>query len=241
MKKIIFVLLLSTVVISCKSYFFNGKLEKMGAFNSHIHLTKLVNNSKDVVFFPMIHLATEEFYNDTKKKIDSLKKLDYYFFYENLKVSPGDTTTLRKFRKITGAPIPKLGLGYMYLVDSVYKYKPKKKIIGQPTYAKLGIDSISGKRVDLDLKDIITAYESNYGEIKLELCDFKSSYYEKSTCYDKVISENILKSLKLTLRNQKIVNEVLVNKRKKIALIYGVKHFIEIKKTLLDSGFKYSK
>ena len=45
----------------------------MGAFNTNIQLTKLESNSKEVVFIPMKHVGTEEFYNDTKKKIDSLK------------------------------------------------------------------------------------------------------------------------------------------------------------------------
>ena len=233
-------LVLSTVLTGCKNYFFNRGLEKKGTFNTSIQLTKLESNSKEVIFFPMSHVATEEFYNDTKMKIDSLKKLDYYFFEETINVLIDDTTTLRKFRKIRGIPIPNKGLGYMYLIDSVYKFKLKKKIIDQPSYAKLGVDSLSGKRVDLDVIDIINAYESNYGEIKLQACDFETSCFEKSTCNDKKIDEEIIKSLILTLRNKKIVNEVLSDKRKKIAIIYGAEHFVEIKEALLSNGFRLS-
>ena len=239
-EKIIGIAFLLLALTSCKSYLFNRKIEKFGAFNTSIQLTKLESNSKEVVFFPMSHIATEEFYNDTKNKIDSLKKLDYFFFYETLNVSRDDTTTLRKYRKINGFPIPKPGLRYMYLIDSIYKYKPKKKIIDQPSYAKLGVDTLSGKRVDFDLKDIIEAYESNYGVIKLEFCDYKTPYYEKSTCYDKKIDKKILKTFILSLRNQKIISEVSLFKRKKIAIIYGAEHFVEIKETLLNNGFKLS-
>jgi hypothetical protein len=240
MKKIIMVFVLSTFLTGCKNYFFNKGLEKTGVYNKSIKLTKLQSNSKEVVFFPMRHIGVEEFYNDTEKKIDSLKKIDYYFFLETVNVSLYDTVTLRKFRKIRGIPIPNKGLGYMYLIDSVYKFKLKKKLIDQPKYNAFGIDSFSGKRVDLDLKDIITAYESKYGEIILEACDFETSVYNKSTCNDKKIDKRIIDNLLLTLRNQKIVNEIHLHKGAKIALIYGEEHFIEIKAALLSNGFRLS-
>jgi hypothetical protein len=44
----------------------------------------------------------------------------------------------------------------------------------------------------------------------------------------------------LTLRNQKIVNEIHLHKGAKIALIYGEEHFIEIKAALLSNGFRLS-
>ena len=237
-KKIIVLIFLLTALISCKSYFFNKGLDIMGAYKPKIHMLKVENNSKQVVFFQMKHIATEEFYNDVKSKIDSLNKLGYYFFYEGLNVSVDDTITLRKFRKFNGLPIPKPGLGYMYLIDSIYKFKLKKKLIDQPKYTKLGIDSFSSKRVDLNLKDIITAYESKYGEIKLEPCDFETSVYTKSTCNNKKTDQKIIDNLILTLRNEKIINEILQHKGKKIAMIYGEEHFIEIKEALLSNGFK---
>ena len=240
LKKIIIVTFFLLALTGCKSYLFNKGLEKTGVYNKSIKLTKLQSNSKEVVFFPMRHIGVEEFYNDTEKKIDSLKKIDYYFFLETVNVSLYDTITLRKFRKLKGMPISKPSLGYMYLIDSVYKFKLKKKIIDQPSYIKLGVDSLCGKRVDLDLKDITDAYESDYGEIKLESCDYKTPFYEKSTCNDKKVDNKIINSLILTLRNKKIVNEVLQHKSKKIAIIYGAEHFVEIKAALLSNGFRLS-
>lgn len=240
LKKIILVAFFLSALTGCKSYLFNKGLEKMGVFDSKIHLTEIKNEAKEVIFFPMKHIANEEFYNDTKYKIDSLKKLGYYFFYESINVLIDDTITLRKFRKLKGMPISKPSLGYMYLIDSVYKFKLKKKIIDQPSYIKLGVDSLCGKRVDLDLKDITDAYESDYGEIKLESCDYKTPFYEKSTCNDKKVDNKIINSLILTLRNKKIVNEVLQHKSKKIAIIYGAEHFVEIKAALLSNGFRLS-
>jgi hypothetical protein len=240
LKKIILVAFFLSALTGCKSYLFNKGLEKMGVFDSKIHLTEIKNEAKEVIFFPMKHIANEEFYNDTKYKIDSLKKLGYYFFYESINVLIDDTITLRKFRKLKGMPISKPSLGYMYLIDSVYKFKLKKKIIDQPKYNTLGIDSFSGKRVDLNLRDIITAYESRYGEIKLEPCDFETSVYKKSACNDKKIDNKVIYNLLLTLRNQKIVNEILLHKGIKIALVYGEEHFIEIKAALLSNGFTLS-
>lgn len=236
-KKISVSLFLLTVLSGCKNYYFNKGLEKAGTFNTSIELIKLKSNSKEVVFFPMRHFATEEFYNDVKSKIDSLNKLGYYFFYESINVAVDDTITIRKYRKFNGLPIPKPGLGYMYLIDTVYKFKLKKKVIDQPKYTALGIDSFTGKRVDINLKDIISAYESKYGEIKLEACDFETSVYKKSTCKDKKVDRKIIDNLLLTLRNQEIVSEILINKRAKIAMVYGEEHFIEIKEALLSNGF----
>lgn len=238
-KKII-ALVLFTIFTSCQSYFFNKGLEQMGAFNSTIKLTELDKNAKKIVFIPMKHFATEAFYEDTKVKIDSLRKLGCYFFYESLNVSVDDKTTMRKFRKLTGLPIAKPGYGYMYLIDSLYDFKIKKKIIDQPRYAQLGIDSTCSKRVDLNLIDIINMYESSYGEIILEDCDFKTSIYKKSTCKDKKIEQSILDHLILNSRNAILIKELLNHESDRIAIIYGEEHFIEIKQVLLDNGFKIS-
>ena len=229
---------LFAILTSCKSYFFNKGLEKMGAFNSSIKLTELGKNSKKIVFIPMKHFATESFYDDTKVKIDSLKKLGYYFFYEGLNVSVDDKLTLRKFRKLSGLPITKPGSGYMYLIDSLCNFKIKRKLIDQPQYAQLGIDSFCSKRVDLELKDIITGYESRYSEIILEECDFKTSVYKKSPCKYKEIDQSILDYLILNSRNEMLIKEVLNGNNDRIAIIYGEEHFIEIKKVLLEHGFK---
>lgn len=238
--KIILIVLLSLALISCKSYLFNKGLEKNEAYNPRIQLTKVENNTKEVVFLPMKHFAAKEFYNDVKSKIDSLKKIGFYFFYESVNASVEDETTLRKLRKINGMPISKPGLGYMYLIDSVYKFKLKRELIDQPKYKELGVDSLLGKRVDLSLKEIITVYESKYGEIKLEACDFESPVYEKTTCSNNKPERKIIDDLLLTQRNQKIVNEVLSHKQLKIAMIYGEEHFKEIKEALLSKGFELS-
>ncbi|WAC03721.1 hypothetical protein N7U66_09995 [Lacinutrix neustonica] len=63
---------------------YNAALERNGAFNDEMKLKKLVNDRKEIVFFPITHLGTEMFYADVKNKIDSLKKKNYFFYYEKV-------------------------------------------------------------------------------------------------------------------------------------------------------------
>jgi len=77
----------------------------------------------------------------------------------------------------------------MSIIDSVLKVKLKKKLISQPTYKELGIDSLKGINVDISLKELIFEFEKRNGEIKLNDCDFKTSLYQKTICNDKPFSK----------------------------------------------------
>lgn len=67
---------------------------------------------------------------------------------------------------------------------------------------------------------------------------FKTSVYKKSPCKYKKIDQSILDYLILNSRNEMLIKEVLNGNNDRIAIIYGEEHFIEIKKVLLEHGFK---
>ena len=145
MKKTILIFLISISFINCKSALFNLALEKTGVYDDSVPLSKMSNSEKEIVFFPMHHIGTELFYTDVKNKVDSLENIGYYFYLESVKGDLQKDTIMRKFKKIKGMAFSKNG--YTDNIDSLFenKFKFKKDITNQPSYKKLGVDSISSK------------------------------------------------------------------------------------------------
>ena len=73
-KTILFLIIVTSSVFSCKNHLYNSALQRKGFFSDKIYLSKMANQNKEIVFIPMSHLGTKEFYKDVKFKIDSLKK-----------------------------------------------------------------------------------------------------------------------------------------------------------------------
>lgn len=235
MNKSIFFLALLT--ICCKSNSLDNKLEKIGALDRKVKITKLSSMSKEVVFVPMVHFAVEDFYIDVKKKIDSLNSIGYYFYCEEIATKDSDSITLRKYKKFRGFPFSK-NARYKQIMDSIFKLKYSVKIMDQPSYEVLGIDSLNGKNVDVSVKDMINYYESKYGEIKLSDCDYKTSLFQKSICNDKPIDKKLKWAVFVDFRNRNIINSLSNDPHRKIAIIYGSDHFKGIREELLKQGFK---
>ena len=210
MKKTILSFIILASFISCKSTLFNLALEKIGVYDDSISLSKMSNSEKEIVFFPMHHVGTEPFYLDVKKKIDSLKRKDYYFFFESVKATENDTI-LRKFRKIRGLAFNQNG--YTDNIDSLFKkkFKSKKVIISQPTNKKLGLDSTNSKNTDVSIEEMISFYESKHGEIELEDCDYETSLFQQSICDDKKMDKETRQDVIVNFRKTKL-NEVYLQK-----------------------------
>ena len=238
MKKIIFLGLI-LFCFNCKSFLYNTAFEKIGAYDERVSVEKVVLNKKEVVFVPMVHLGTELFYQDVTRKVDSLREKGFVFYYENTKADIKQDTILRKTRKIRGIPISKNG--YKGSIDSILgNIKLKKKLINQPPYEDLGLKADFSKNVDASLKEMIDFYEAKYGEIILNDCDFSTTIYEKTTCKDEKIEDEILDDMVINFRNTIVVNEVIKDVSNKIAILYGKRHFIGIKDSLLKEGFQIS-
>jgi len=230
-------LLVILLLFNCKSFLYNKALEKIGAYDEKVKVEKLVNNKKEVVFIPMMHLSTELFYQDVIKKVDSLKKKGFEFYYEHTMADIKQDTILRKIRKIRGIPFSKDG--YKESIDSILgDIKFKKKLVNQPSYEDLGLQPAFSKNVDATLKQMIEFYEDKYGEVVLDDCDFDTGIYEKTKCEDEKIERSILNDMTINFRNTIVVDEVLKDSYNKIAIIYGKGHFMGIKELLLKEGYK---
>src|SRR5690606_3243669 len=117
MKKI-FYIAVSFSFLSC-SIIINNGLKYMGVFEKSVDFQEITKENQKIIFIPMKHMGTKEFYFDVKTKIDSLKKEGYYFFLE----APGtgqlnnrnDTlrldTLARKYRKISGKSLSFIASG----------------------------------------------------------------------------------------------------------------------------------
>ncbi|WP_225034793.1 hypothetical protein [Winogradskyella sp. SM1960] len=226
MKKISLLFLLITC-ISCKGIIFNTALKKYGAYDEKIELIKLKSDSKEVIFFPMIHVGTKNLYEDIKYKIDSLNQKGYYFYYENVIAHKKEDTILRKVRKLRNIPFSENG--YTGSIDSLlkkkFKFKLKKELVNQPSNKELGLDSLNSRNVDTTLKDMVNYYEEKYEVIHLEPCDFETSIFQESTCENKLKDKKKYDDTVVEFRNQIVVNEVAKEAKVKIAIIYGKGHF----------------
>ena len=240
MKKIIFIILFIFIAISCNSYKVNLAFNLMGIYADSAKLDKLKNNQKEIVFIAIHHIGTKPFYSDIKKKIDSLENLGFHFYTEKIKGDAKDTTALLKLRKFSGIPFSKKNSGYLKMIDSMYngKVKYKKELIDQPSYTSLGVDSLKSKNVDVTINEMINYYESKYGEIKLEKCDYETQENKKSSCKGKSLDKKKGDDAIINFRNKHVIEELLKDKNDKIVIVYGARHIIGIKEELLKLGYK---
>lgn len=240
MRKAVTLVLLLILTINCTSYKVNLAFKLLGIYDDHVKVSMLKNDSKEILFIPMHHIGTKLFYSDVNKKVDSLEKLGFYFYTEQIKEFTRDTIAILKLRKLTGVPFSKKHMGYMSLFESLYdgRIKYKKELVDQPSYQMMGVDSLKSRNVDVSLSEMIQYYETKYGELKLEKCDYETAIYKKSTCKGKSIKVENRNDAILNFRNNHVIEELQKDSHQKIAIIYGGRHFIGIKEELLKLGYK---
>lgn len=240
--KLIISLLALFVLFSCKVFLINTALEKLGIYDDKIELAYFNNDTKKILIFPMSHVGTNEFYNDVKNKIDSLKNEKYFFYYEKVTALENQDSTLRKIRKIRGVPFTQNGKMenlFDSLLSKKQKNRLKKELVNQPSYEGLGLNEKNSRNVDATLKGILNHYEIKFGSITLQECDFNNSIYEKTNCDDKFSYKEEYDEAVINYRNQIVVNEILnENQFNKIAIIYGKGHLDGISDLLLENGYK---
>lgn len=236
--------------ISCKTYIANQYFKRVGIYDDKIKLEKISNQNKEIILFGMHHIGKEEFYNDIKKKTDSLLKEGYTFYIEGISSQFANKTSLTKedstvlidlsykFRKILGKPIVTKNMDSDYI--NLFKEKGikiKENLIKQPTYLEFGLSQKNAIITDLTVEKIIEIYENKYGKIKLNPCDFETKFYEESKCPSKP-DKKIFDKILVTERNNYVISNILKDEKSKIAIIYGKNHFIGIKDSLQKLGYK---
>lgn len=220
MKTIFTIVFLVTGAISFKA---QDKLQEAGFYDSKITIIETKIAGKTIVSFPMKHAGTEKFYSDIKSKIDSLKKEEYYFLFEQVKVDGKDQLMRKKLKKITGNINISREKGYVNLLKD-YGIKMKEELIDQPSYDILGLDSSISTNLDVTGADIVNYYEKTYGEIKLNKCELDNSILEKDNCGGKNLKEKYRRDAIVHYRDEVIAKGALNDKHSKIVLLYGQGH-----------------
>lgn len=232
MQKLIFLLLSITPALFISQT--QDKLEKAGYYENNVQTRKISSASKEIVFIPMKHFGTEEFYADVMKSIDSLKNKGFYFLYEKVEVDTSDTTAALKYKKIVGAPLSRNSSYIELLKNNNISFK--KPLIDQPSYEQMGLSNTNSSVADATAKELVLYFEQKYGAIDLNDCEKKSSLFEADNCNGKKIKAKQKDEVLINYRNAVVINKLLKNSGSKVAIIYGaahIDHFIkELKKEL---------
>jgi len=235
---------------SCASIFNKRIIKKLGVENEKTELNFIDSKEKEIIFIPIHHVGRKEYYNDVANKIDSLQKLNYAVFYEGViddkeKDSITRKKSLLKLRKIMGF-FPQGQKGYLDTTTNVIadkiKYKGKYKLINQPNYTQLKVDSLSSTRADVGLTELITDFEANYGQIKLDNCDYKTDFTEKDYKCGKAKKSSRKKfnnEYVEDYRNKYLAKKLFKSEKNKILVIYGDAHFFGLYRelNLLDNKY----
>lgn len=236
-------LLLSIVLLflfSCQSLLLNAGFEAMGVYDDTAKINTATSTSKEIALLPTHHLGTPLYYENLRKKIDSLSALNYFFYVEKVKADGANDTLLRKFRKFIGSPVA--ADGYKNIVDSIlgkkYKIKLKKEIIDQPSYDDLGVPLEQSENVDATLEELINYYETKYGEIKLAPCDYETNYTEETICPKFKVSNDTRNDVIQDFRNEIVLKRIDIETHDKIVIIYGDAHTPGILQGLKDRGYQ---
>lgn len=239
MKNILLLIVSCLLLISCKGYFVDKALEKVGAFDEKVKPEVFSNNEKRVVIIGMHHIGKQNFYDDVKFKIDSLRNLGFHFLYEATKYDSDFPEEQKyaydmKFRKLMGFHLEEKG--YLDTITNTIagkvKVDKKHKLVNQPKYSELGLNSLTDEKADLPKNILLDKYEAKYGIIELDECDFKTKLEEEYKC--SVWNKGDKNYLLLDARNTEVVNRILSSNNDKIAVLYGKKHISGILKLLQE-------
>jgi hypothetical protein len=203
-------------------------LSVMGINKKESGLSVYSNGIKTMAYIPMKHIGPKEFYANVKNRVDSLQKKGYIVFMESVRVTDSLTaeerdTLNRKVRRLMGVTLGKGG--YLDTINGRLmgrKFSNKRGLINQPRYTKLGVDTTTGRIVDVPMNVMIRQYEKQYGTIVLDDCDFATPLEDKYLCGREKRSQ--ANDLILKYRNQHLADEIIAEKHTKIAVLYGAAH-----------------
>lgn len=229
MKKALLLVLLCSFLISCKSYIVDLALNQIGVFDEKAKLHVFSNGEKQIVIIGMHHVGKQAFYDDVKFKVDSLRNLNFHFFYETVQFEsdfPEENREIynKKYRKLSGYHIP--GKGYLdpktNKIAGKIKVNKKHKLVNQPKYPGLGINQTIDEKADLPINILIDKYEEKFGTIELNKCDIKTSLKENYKC--STWKNGDKDYITMELRNQEIANRIVTSEKTNIAIVYGKAH-----------------
>lgn len=239
MKKIylLIILLLTNLTFSqseFKKQFAKTKIDRYTKFN--VFNSCFAKDDKMIYFIPMVHVNKPEFYEKSKKTIDSLRNKGFVIYYEGIDVEMKDEKESelynRKFRNVTHETLlnyfdEKNEENLMYQIEG-YVYQND---------VDYGLDVNIDVNCDLSMKDLVIKYEKEFGEIKLSDCDWNTAIGQKYKCSKK--NKEGYNYIIKTIRNEHLFSQLKNSQEKKIAVVYGKVHIDVISLMLKSEGWKY--
>src|SRR5690554_4898056 len=234
------------VIIFSLLFFFNtigqaqGLLTKFGinAANKSFVISHYEKEGREVKTIPMVHVNKPEFYEMTKRKIDSLRNDGYQVLYEGINSDVTDSLQLdilmRKFRQVTGFA----SMDYMDEENEAFKSLQKKKYVSQSD-VDYGVNTDTDQHADLYLEQMIEMYEKRYGEIVLTDCDYKTRLGKKYRCSK--VDKNKRYYLLSGIRNSHVLNKIEESDAEKIVLVFGRNHIMDIYSIIRKRGWTFQK
>lgn len=195
---------------------------------------KLLNTASnaEVVFIPMTHMASSNFYQDVAGKVDSLNGLGFFFIYELMTTKLEDSIQkdllMRKYRRLWGAQ-PSL-VSRIDTSSNLFKKGlsgNEVDLMHQPEYSELNLDFSRAICGDPPLETLINAFEVKNGLIELSDCDFKTDFEEDYNCSPLSLSQRLdfRENYILGYRDSVLVESLISRNQPKVAIIYGTNHF----------------
>lgn len=217
-----------------------GMLTKFGIYaaNKSFSISYYEKENREVATIPMLHVNKPEFYEMTKRKIDSLRHNGFVVFYEGINSDVTDSLQLdilmRKFRQVTGFAL----MDYMDNENEAFKSLQKKKYVSQSD-VDYGVNLDTDQHADMYLEQMIEVFEKRFGKIILTDCDTTTPLGKKYKCskVDKSKEYFILNGI----RDRHVLDEIEKSSAKKIVVVFGRIHVMDLHSKIQKLGWQHQR
>lgn len=238
MKNFLILFCLVIFLFGCKSLLIKKGLKLIGSYDPKVSYSTYTRDSEKVILIPNVHLAIEEQFENLEYRLDSLFNLGYTLYYEGSQGKAQDTLTRLKVNKLAGFNLG--DMDYKKVLDKVIRNSKgdTQKLMMQPKFQLLGANEKNSKNVDMNLNEVVSAYENKYGEIQLNECDFLKFKNPKVKCKPSPkLPSKQTKEFVVDERNKYIISEILKENKNKIVMVYGRGHYPGMHELLVQNGF----
>jgi len=217
-----------------------GPLTKFGInmANKSFAIGYYEKEGRQVSTIPMIHVNKPEFYEMTKRKIDSLRSDGFVVFYEGINSDITDSLQLdvlmRKFRQVTGFAL----MDYMDSENETFKSLQKAKYVSQAE-VDYGVNYKTDHHADLYLEQMIEVFEKRFGEIALTDCDTTTPLGKKYKCSK--VDESKEYYILNGIRDRHVLDEIEKSSAKKIVVVFGRIHIMDLHSKIQKLGWKHQR
>lgn len=219
----IYIIFISALALSsCRAILFELLIKDKSAIKK---IRILEKGDKEIIYVPMVHKGSESYYKEINEFLKQKRLEGYSVYYEGVKYDHHSLSLEEKYfldlklRRLLGFHLTALDNSQNqslpdYVNNSRYTYQSNEN---------LGIDTLVDINADLTRQELVFLYESEFGVIHLDTCDYNTPLLEKYNCsngdaYYKVV---------YTYRDNALIEKLLENKHDRIVLVFGKSHWIK--------------